>query len=66
QGNETLTIDINDDIQPRQSLMIHINRANGQSETRTAICRLDSWVEIHYYRNGGILQTVLRQFLSKG
>ena len=29
------------------------------------ICRIDTPVEIDYYRNGGILQTVLRNFLKK-
>jgi aconitate hydratase len=30
-----------------------------------AIARMDSKIEIEYYRNGGILQYVLRQFLKK-
>jgi aconitate hydratase len=30
-----------------------------------AISRMDSQIEIEYYRNGGILQYVLRQFLDK-
>jgi aconitate hydratase len=29
-------------------------------------CRIDTPVEVDYYRNGGILQTVLRNFLKEG
>jgi aconitate hydratase len=36
----------------------------GNSRKITTICRVDSPVEIDYYRNGGILQTVLRNFLN--
>jgi aconitate hydratase len=32
----------------------------------TAVCRIDTPVELDYYRNGGILQTVLRRILSGG
>ena len=37
----------------------------GQKIEFAAVCRLDSAVEIHYYRNGGILQTVLRKLLNE-
>ncbi|MFN5661068.1 MAG: aconitate hydratase, partial [Planctomyces sp.] len=37
----------------------------GQKVTFSALCRLDSAVEIGYYRNGGILQTVLRKLLNE-
>jgi aconitate hydratase len=36
----------------------------GDEKVFEAICRLDSPIEIEYYRNGGILQTVLRQMIS--
>jgi len=41
--------------------------ANGEGKKTEfeAICRIDSPVEIEYYRNGGILQTVLRKFLKQ-
>lgn len=38
--------------------------ADGKEKRFKAVCRLDSLIEIEYYRNGGILQYVMRQFLN--
>ena len=38
---------------------------NGQSKQFTVTVRLDTPVEVEYYKNGGILQTVLRNFLKQ-
>jgi aconitate hydratase len=35
------------------------------TRTITMTCRVDTPVEVDYYRNGGILQTVLRGFLKE-
>ena len=37
----------------------------GQKVEFSVTCRLDSAVEVNYYRNGGILQTVLRKLLNE-
>ena len=37
----------------------------GNAKAFGVTCRLDSAVEINYYRNGGILQTVLRKLLNE-
>ncbi len=62
-GKETFDIvGIADDAQPGQDVDINItNPDNGQSRIITVIARLDTPVEVNYYRNGGILQTVLRK-----
>jgi len=62
-GQESYTIDIDDNLQPGQDVPITVTDADGNSRTITAVCRIDTPVEIDYYRNGGILQTVLRNFL---
>jgi aconitate hydratase len=65
-GTETYHItDLNDDVKPFQHLFVSAVRANGTSTNFQVICRLDSKVEIDYYRNNGILQYMLRQFLAK-
>lgn len=65
-GRETFHIpDLNDDIKPLQHLFVSAVRDNGSSVNFEVICRIDSKVEIDYYRNNGILQFMLRQFLSK-
>jgi aconitate hydratase len=38
-------------------------RADGSTSSFDATCRLDTAMEINYYKNGGILQTVLRKML---
>jgi Aconitase A len=63
-GEETFDIlGLDNNIQPGQRLTVKATRPDGTSFTFEVIVRLDSTVEIDYYRNGGILQTVLRQLL---
>ena len=56
---------LDNNIQTRQKLTVHATDADGHVKTFKAIARLDTPVEIEYYRNGGILQTVLRNFLKE-
>ncbi|MEO9258580.1 MAG: aconitate hydratase, partial [Crocinitomicaceae bacterium] len=64
-GKETFTISgIAHDIKPLKELQITAKDENGKEIKFNAIARLDSLIEIEYYRNGGILQYVLRQFLN--
>jgi aconitate hydratase len=64
-GQESYTIHVDDRLQPRQEVKVDITGADGQMRTITTICRVDTPVEVDYYRNGGILQTVLRNFLKE-
>ncbi|MNR29020.1 Aconitate hydratase [compost metagenome] len=65
-GKETFTISgIAQDIKPLKELQITAVKENGEIVNFNAIARLDSKIEIEYYRNDGILQYVLRQFLQK-
>jgi aconitate hydratase len=49
---------------PREQVMVRVAREDGTSFAFGAIARVDSPVEIRYYQNGGILQTVLRRLLG--
>jgi aconitate hydratase len=53
-----------DGIKPMQRLTVVATAADGSRKEFTTICRIDTPVELDYYRNGGILQTVLRRILS--
>jgi aconitate hydratase len=66
KGDESITIGGLDEksLTPRQTLTVTAKRADGTSFGFEATCRLDTAVEINYYKNGGILQTVLRKMLS--
>ena len=64
-GEETFDIEgLNDDVQPFQKVKVTATKADGSKVEFHGIVRLDSQVDIEYYRNGGILQTVLRQILN--
>ena len=60
-GTETIDIKGLDRLSPRMDLSMVIHRADGRSETVPLLCRVDTADEVEYYRNGGILQYVLRQ-----
>ncbi len=65
-GHETFDIvDLNDQIQPKQKVTIRATGTDGDVKTFEAIARVDTPIEIEYYRNGGILQTVLRKFIDQ-
>jgi aconitate hydratase len=62
-GTETFEIPLADDLRPKQPLSVTATADDGRKTQFTAICRIDTPVEIEYYRNGGILHTVLRKML---
>ncbi|MFD1001411.1 aconitate hydratase AcnA [Ohtaekwangia kribbensis] len=65
-GKEVLSIpELNDNVQPLQLLTVHAIADNATSRTFQVVCRLDSKIEIDYYRNNGILQYMLRQLLIR-
>jgi aconitate hydratase len=65
-GTETFEVaGLDNAIQPGQNLRVTVTRTDGSSFDFDAVVRLDSMVEVDYYRNGGILQTVLRQMMQK-
>jgi aconitate hydratase len=53
-----------DDVQPRQTLIVKATRGDGTFSSFQVIARLDTPVEVEYYKNGGILQTVLRGLMK--
>ncbi|UCH27943.1 MAG: aconitate hydratase AcnA [Trueperaceae bacterium] len=59
-GRETFSIEIDDQVEPRQEITVRVVSEDGTSQQFQAVCRLDTPVEIDYYRNGGILHAVLR------
>lgn len=63
-GRETYTIHVDNTLRPGQDIQVDITGEDGQTRTITAVCRVDTPVEVDYYRHGGILQTVLRNFLA--
>ncbi|RCW51837.1 aconitate hydratase AcnA [Paenibacillus prosopidis] len=64
-GRETFEIvGLSNDVTPGQKVTVNATREDGTTFEFPAIVRLDSMVDVDYYRNGGILQTVLRQMIA--
>ncbi len=64
-GRELYTIDLHDEIEPGAVVGVGAIPNDGGDPLRfSMICRLDSPVEVHYYRHGGILHAVLREMLN--
>ncbi|RNC83749.1 MAG: aconitate hydratase AcnA [Balneola sp.] len=64
-GSETFTIHLSDDIKARGEVAVTAVKENGESINFTTRSRIDTPVEVDYYRNGGILHTVLLDYLKK-
>lgn len=61
-GTETFDIALN--LEPRADIEVTAHRMSGETVTFVTRSRLDTPVEVEYYRNGGILHYVLREFLA--
>ncbi len=64
-GEETFDIEgIAGEIQPQQDVVLVIHRADGSSRRVSLLLRIDTPIEVDYYRHGGILPFVLRQLVA--
>jgi aconitate hydratase len=62
-GRESFTVAIDDQLRPHQDVLVTFVREDGSTGRFTVCARVDTPVEVEYYRNGGILHTVLRQMI---
>lgn len=64
-GTETFNIiGLDDNLKPRQTLNLEIIKADGSSTQIPLLVRIDTPIEIEYYRHGGILPYVLRNIIK--
>ncbi|HEV2008844.1 MAG TPA: aconitate hydratase, partial [Burkholderiales bacterium] len=64
-GSETFDlIGIDGDLAPMQDVTLVIRRGNGTSQSVSLLLRIDTPIEVDYFRNGGILPFVLRQIVA--
>ncbi len=65
-GDETFDISgLNGEIKPQQDVTLNITRKDGSSQKVALLLRIDTPIEVDYYRNGGILPFVLKELVSK-
>jgi aconitate hydratase len=63
-GSETIDVMPHPELKPQSEAQLVITRADGSRQQVTVILRVDTPIEVDYYRNGGILPFVLRQLLA--
>jgi len=63
-GDETFDITVPADIGPQQRLTLVMTRKDGSTREIPVLCRIDTPIEVDYYRHGGILPFVLRELLQ--
>lgn len=64
-GSETYDVlGLSDEVQPRQMLTFRITRGDGSTEEVPVVLRIDTPIEVEYYRHGGILPFVLRELMG--
>ncbi|VVE79646.1 aconitate hydratase AcnA [Pandoraea sputorum] len=64
-GEETYDIEgLTADIKPQQDVTLVIHRKNGETQKVQVLLRIDTPIEVDYYKHGGILPFVLRQLLA--
>ena len=63
-GSELIDVIPHPELKPQSEAKLVITRADGKREEVTVILRVDTPIEVDYYRNGGILPYVLRQLLA--
>jgi aconitate hydratase len=63
-GSETFDLlGVGEDLKPRQEASLLIRRSDGTTETVPLTVRIDTPIEVDYYKHGGILPYVLRNLL---
>jgi aconitate hydratase len=65
KGDETFDIAVPPDIRPQQDLALVMTRPDGTRREITVRCRIDTPIEVDYYRHGGILPYVLRELMQQ-
>jgi aconitate hydratase len=64
-GDEEISITGLDDIHPQQELTLEIKRSDGTKRQIKVKSRIDTPIEVDYFKHGGILPYVLRELISK-
>ena len=64
QGDELFDIEMPAELKPQQDITLTIRGADGSSRSVTLLSRIDTPIEVDYYKHGGILPYVLRELLA--
>ena len=65
KGDEEFDIRGLDDLRPQQNVTLVVRRRDGSRKEVSLLSRIDTAIEVDYYRNGGILPCVLRELIAR-
>jgi aconitate hydratase len=65
KGDETISVSGLDNIRPQQELTLEIHKTDGSKQQIKVKSRIDTAIEVDYYKHGGILPYVLRELIGK-
>ncbi|HYD58243.1 MAG TPA: aconitate hydratase, partial [Burkholderiales bacterium] len=65
KGDETVDILTPGELRPQQEIAVVIRNPSGEEKRITVKSRIDTAIEVDYYKHGGILPYVLREIISK-
>ncbi|HSN34097.1 MAG TPA: aconitate hydratase AcnA, partial [Ideonella sp.] len=64
KGDETIDIALDAEVRPQSEARLTVTRPDGTKKTTSVVLRIDTPIEVDYYKHGGILPFVLRQLLA--
>jgi aconitate hydratase len=64
RGDEQFDLSGLKEIRPQQNVKLDIYRKDGSRQAVDLLCRIDTAIEVEYYRHGGILPYVLRELMA--
>ena len=64
KGDETIDVELDADVKPLSDAQLVITAADGSVRRMAVVLRIDTAIEVDYYKHGGILPFVLRQLLA--
>jgi aconitate hydratase len=65
KGDESFDVVVPQDVRPQQDVTLVIRRKDGRVQQVPVLCRIDTAIEVDYFRHGGILPFVLRELVGK-
>ncbi len=63
-GKEEFDIDLPEDLRPKQLVEVRVSGAANAAKTFRAVARFDTELELAYYKNGGILNFMIRKMIT--
>jgi aconitate hydratase len=64
KGDESFDIAVPQNVKPQQELTLVVTRKDGSKQSVPVLCRIDTPIEVDYYKHGGILPFVLRELIA--